>query len=942
MVGRMVRDKRHIQSDSKPVLNYRRTKRNAFFKPKSLDPIKYTEQLSSKTINDATYIREKRRAQQQLKDLQYQYRECVQHASTKCQHIFREINDLTKEIQTKFNRMQVIVNDLQPQPKVLEKDSSESTEEEVEKRKGNLDPKEIEKLNEERKHVDVLLSGFLSNKGLRPCSPEELKEVDAFTGLCPKKITTVHENDTHTIITKVVPKIIPAKEPIKIKETGLEPQRESKSFDTKTSERHQLFHERMKFQEKKKQFLADKNLRECSSEELDILNRTSSLCSLKSKTTYQNETSVVHVKVFPKKNPSTTRVNSNDLTDKIRQLYINPSGSIPAETKDQTKLNQERKQMKQRKEDFIKSKGLRECSSEELEGTGLSGGLCPPKTNHVHENDTHTVLVEVIPKIILSKDQKIIKEIQSQRESKKLDPLEEERHKIHLERKLYKEKKKEFLAKKDLRECSAEELDLLNRTSSLCSLKSKTTYENATNIVHVKVFPKLNQSTVPKHGSENLDELISQIFVKPTSNSQDSSKLNAERKLMKERTKLHLAEKGLRECSSEELDGTGLTAGLCAQKTKHVLQNETHTVIVEIVPKIIPAKDQKKIKETGFESHRDSKTFDTQEIERQKLFNDRKKFNAEKKQFLADKGLRECSSAELDVLNRPNSLCSLKSKSTYENDSTIVHIKKIPKQVMPSTVPKAAEEQEIVSQIFVSPNQKQKSFQNDQFLNQNGYRDQKTFRENSPFPHHIGYRHDMMYPQPHPQVHEDIQSIPLYERPREETHQYGMNLDPLYHENLREPSFLENNHLNIGPDKQDYVGNTFVVDSNINKDPPKIPAPAPQVPFEPQSFHPVIPPKNEETTKIEAKPLNSETQKIMGAAGPLFNLCQQLSEQPNQVNALKTQPSGIIVSNGGHFQAHPLSSVGQQSSMPLTGQSMKASAQVFVNPGGLCTVSAFL
>lgn len=78
---------------------------------------------------------------------------------------------------------------------------------------------------------------------------------------------------------------------------------------------------------------------------------------------------------------------------------------------------------------------------------------------------------------------------------------------------------------------------------------------------------------------------------------------------------------------------------------------------------------------------------------------------------------------------------------------------------------------------------------------------------------------------------------------------------------------------------------------------------------------------------------------LSGASGPFLSLCDQIGRQSTNVQQQSTNgklhgaPSGFAYFNGPQYQTiHQFSGRGPLN-VPVTGESMKASAQVMLNPG---------
>uniref|UniRef100_A0A336MDC0 CSON014457 protein n=1 Tax=Culicoides sonorensis TaxID=179676 RepID=A0A336MDC0_CULSO len=277
----------------------------------------------------------------------------------------------------------------------------------------------------------------------------------------------------------------------------------------------------------------------------------------------------------------------------------------------------------------------------------------------------------------------------------------------------------------------------------------------------------------------------------------------------------------------------------------------------------------------------------------------------------------DCSSEEINGKG-----CARKTFNIYENDTNIVHVK-TKTYTKPSTIGISSTTQAILSSrtsteqsstvttskvestsINVTP-----AFPEDP--KENEFRARSVFKAPPRPMYRDHYGNQMGYaPPPNENLDHHLSHELMYKQKP-----YGLQQETRFHHR-----FMNNKRL------EDFVENPAIV----QVDPISVTTKRPEMKRTTKTT----------TTTTTEDPVQS---KIMGAHGTLLSVCEQFAR--DNAKNVKTDANGNILSANGNFQARPVSSVGQQ--LPQTGQSSKASAQVFVNPGfnqmgvPLCFMSQF-
>lgn len=265
---------------------------------------------------------------------------------------------------------------------------------------------------------------------------------------------------------------------------------------------------------------------------------------------------------------------------------------------------------------------------------------------------------------------------------------------------------------------------------------------------------------------------------------------------------------------------------------------------------------------------------------------DKKRLKEERKKALEEQGLRDCSSEEEG--NGKNSTgCAVKVKDVFENETNIIHTKsKIytkPSTITPDvtfdsvSVPTTTVATETRTTPTTTTTETPTPALPEENLNESKSKPRAVFLQPLAYRNRHG-----QYIGHQPPPNEDLDAHLSYDK-------HFKSSDGIFGHNPNH--FMDHNYLD------EVVETPAIINADI--------------------------PKQEKPSTTPAPP---EQPKIMGAHGPFMSVCEQFARQ----NGIQLDSSGTIISNNGHFQARP-SSVGQQ--LPQTGQSSKASAQFFVNPG---------
>ncbi|XP_063702432.1 serine protease nudel [Culicoides brevitarsis] len=282
----------------------------------------------------------------------------------------------------------------------------------------------------------------------------------------------------------------------------------------------------------------------------------------------------------------------------------------------------------------------------------------------------------------------------------------------------------------------------------------------------------------------------------------------------------------------------------------------------------------------------DTKTLDVLNVVEK---DDKKRLKEDQQRKMKDFGLQDCSSEEQDGKNSTG--CAIKLKDVFENETNIIHTKtKI--YTKPSTIAPEPISLEPTTILTTTPTTTTSEMPTPPFpedkIEESDSKPRALFTKDPPPPsyrnrqgHYMGH---------HPPPSEDFDSYPANDMlPK-------AKVDDLYWRfpHSHRGNFMDHNNL------EENVEFPAVIQAETSS-------------------------KNEKsTTTTTSAP---EEPKIMGAQGPFMSVCEQFARQ----HGIQLDSSGTIISNNGNFQAQRPSSVGTQ--VPQTGQSSKASAQLFLNPG---------
>lgn len=325
-----------------------------------------------------------------------------------------------------------------------------------------------------------------------------------------------------------------------------------------------------------------------------------------------------------------------------------------------------------------------------------------------------------------------------------------------------------------------------------------------------------------------------------------------------------------------------------------------------IVNELKPVNDSETV-ESGYDERKEAK---------RKMKEEKKRLKQEMKHKLQEQGLRDCSSEEMmdENGNRNLSGCAISVKDLFENDTNIIFTK-TKTYAKPSTISVSTSTEPVVSshkpmvtdlntqsttleatsqiaiatsRVVETPTEFMTPPLPDDIPIASNSKSRAVFMAPPAYRNHHGF-----YTGHQPPPNEDLDSHITYNK-FTKTKPDGFYRNPL----LPNEFFMDHNHLD-----DDQVESPAIVQAEIIKS---------------------------DTTTSTTTKIPHEQAKIMGAHGTLLSVCEQFARQ--NPNGMHLDSSGTILSNNGNFQARPISSVGQQQ-LPQTGQSSKASAQLFVNPG---------